>query len=95
MDAHSAPFPISSSNANADAPRQSQKSGRGKRAPKTCCRSNSFITPVTIWISALTKSWKLDENGKGGFVLKETGQDLHAVIQHCLDTHFGKKIELH
>jgi CyaY protein len=47
-----------------------------------------------IWISALTKSWKLDENGKGGFVLKETGQDLRAVIQHCLDTHFGKKIEL-
>lgn len=47
-----------------------------------------------LWIAALTKSWKLDEDGKGGFVLKETGQDLRQVVEHCLSTHFGKKIEL-
>lgn len=47
-----------------------------------------------IWIAALTKSWKLDENGKGGFVLKETGQDLRSVIEHCLTTHLGKPIAL-
>src|SRR5262249_4183518 len=45
-----------------------------------------------IWIAALTKSWKLDEDGKGGFVLKETGQSLKQVVAYCLDQHFGKKI---
>jgi frataxin-like iron-binding protein CyaY len=48
-----------------------------------------------IWIAALTKSWKLDEDGAGGFVLKETGQDLRGVVEHCLSVHFGRKIELH
>lgn len=47
-----------------------------------------------IWIAALTKSWKLDEDGKGGFVLKESGQSLKQVVEHCLSQHFGKKIEL-
>ena len=47
-----------------------------------------------IWIAALTKSWKLDEDGQGGFVLKETGQTLKQVIEHCLTVHFGKKLAL-
>ena len=47
-----------------------------------------------IWIAALTKSWKLDEDKKGGFVLKETGQNLNQVVSHCLTQHFGKKIDL-
>jgi len=47
-----------------------------------------------IWIAALTKSWKLDEDGKGGFVLKETGQSLEDVVAYCLTQHFGKKIAL-
>ena len=47
-----------------------------------------------IWIAALTKSWKLDEDGKGGFVLKETGQSLKQVLEHCLSSHFGRKIAL-
>ena len=47
-----------------------------------------------IWMAALTKSWKLDEDGKGGFVLKESGQSLRDVVAHCLSQHFGKKIEL-
>jgi iron donor protein CyaY len=47
-----------------------------------------------IWIAALTKSWKLDEDGHGGFVLKETGQSLKQVIEYCLGQHFGKKVEL-
>jgi len=47
-----------------------------------------------IWIAALTKSWKLDEDGKGGFVLKESGQSLRDVVTYCLAQHFGKKIEL-
>ena len=47
-----------------------------------------------IWIAALTKSWKLDEDGKGGFVLKETGQSLKEILAHCLSEHFGKKLAL-
>src|SRR5947209_2675484 len=43
-----------------------------------------------IWIAALTKSWKLDEDGKGGFVLKESGQSLKQVLEHCLTQHFGR-----
>ena len=34
-----------------------------------------------IWIAALTKSWKLDEDGKGGFVLKDSGQSLKEVVE--------------
>src|SRR5579863_3330104 len=47
-----------------------------------------------IWIAALTKSWKLDEDGKGGFVLKESGQSLKDVVARCLSTHLGKKVSL-
>jgi len=47
-----------------------------------------------IWIAALTKSWKLDEDGKGGFVLKESGQSLKQVVEHCLTQQLGQKIEL-
>ncbi len=47
-----------------------------------------------IWIAALTRSFKLDEDGKGGFVLKETGQSLRDVVAHCLDEHFRRKIPL-
>jgi CyaY protein len=47
-----------------------------------------------VWIAALTKSWKLDEDGQGGFVLKESGQTLKDVVEHCLSTHLKKKIAL-
>jgi frataxin-like iron-binding protein CyaY len=47
-----------------------------------------------IWIAALTKSWKLDEDGKGGFVLRETGQSLKDVVSQCLSTQLGKKVSL-
>lgn len=47
-----------------------------------------------IWIAALTKSWKLDEDGKGGFVLKESGQSLKQVVEYCLGQQLGKKVEL-
>jgi iron donor protein CyaY len=47
-----------------------------------------------IWMAALTKSWKLDEDGKGGFVLKDSGQSLKEVVSHCLTQQLGKKIEL-
>jgi len=45
-----------------------------------------------IWIAALTKSWKLDEDGQGGFVLKESGKNLKEVVAYCLEQHFGKKV---
>jgi frataxin-like iron-binding protein CyaY len=62
--------------------------------PKTSWVISTNSGARQIWIAALTKSWKLDEDGKGGFVLKETGQTLRQVVEHCLTTHFKKKIEL-
>ena len=37
---------------------------------------------------------KLDEDGKGGFVLAGTGQNLQQVVEECLSKHYGRKIEL-
>lgn len=47
-----------------------------------------------IWIAAVGHSFKLDEDGKGGFVLKATGQTLDQVIEECFSRHFGKPVAL-
>lgn len=47
-----------------------------------------------MWVAAVGKSFKLDEDGKGGFVLKATGQTLQQVIEECLSRHAGRTISL-
>jgi frataxin-like iron-binding protein CyaY len=62
--------------------------------PKTQWVISTNSGSKQIWIAALTKSWKLDEDGKGGFVLKDTGQTLDQVLEHCLTTHLAKPVKL-
>ena len=47
-----------------------------------------------IWIAAVGRSFKLDQDGKGGFVLAATGQSLAQVVAECLTKHLGKTIAL-
>ena len=48
-----------------------------------------------IWVSALTKSFKLDWNeARGAFVLGDTGQTLMELIQSAIGTHLGEEVTL-
>ncbi len=48
-----------------------------------------------IWVSALTKSFKLDWNEtRGAFVLAGTGQTLMELIQSAIGTHTGEEVTL-
>jgi frataxin-like iron-binding protein CyaY len=47
-----------------------------------------------MWVAAVGRSFKLDQDGKGGFVLKATGQTLQQVIEECLTQHIGRPIRL-
>ena len=65
------------------------------RAPKKAewvLSSNSGA--CQLWIAAVGRSFKLDEDGKGGFVLASTGQGLEAVVRECLEKHLGKTVSL-
>lgn len=48
-----------------------------------------------IWVSALTKSFKLDWNEpRGTFVLVDTGQTLTELIQSAIETQTGGEVTL-
>jgi iron donor protein CyaY len=48
-----------------------------------------------IWVSALTRSFKLDWNeARGAFVLANTGQTLTELIQSAIGTHMGEEVTL-
>ena len=48
-----------------------------------------------IWVSALTKSFKLGwDDGRNDFVLPETGQTLKEVIEDAIGTHLGEPFTL-
>ena len=48
-----------------------------------------------IWVSALTKSFKLDwVEAKGAFALAATGQTLNELIGDVIGTQLGKKVAL-
>jgi CyaY protein len=48
-----------------------------------------------IWVSALSKSFKLEWDAKRGeFVLPTTGQSLAALISACIGEHLGQAVSL-
>jgi len=48
-----------------------------------------------IWVSALTRSFKLDwDDGRGAFVLAETGESLTDLIARAISTHTGSQVRL-
>ena len=48
-----------------------------------------------IWVSARTKSFKLDwVESRGSFALAATGQTLHELIAEVIGTQIGEKVEL-
>ena len=48
-----------------------------------------------IWVSALTKSFKLDwEAARAAFVLAQSGQTLNELIGEVVSTQIGQKVEL-
>jgi iron donor protein CyaY len=48
-----------------------------------------------IWISALSKSFKLGwDDAKNDFVLPETGQTLKQVVEEAISKHLGEPITL-
>jgi frataxin-like iron-binding protein CyaY len=49
---------------------------------------------LQIWIAALGKSFKLNEDGQGGFVLLSTNQSLLQVLEECLTKHLGRPVSL-
>jgi frataxin len=53
-------------------------------------------TPVRqIWISAHSRSYKLDWNqAQGAFVLGSTGQNLESFIEEAISTHLGETVKL-
>jgi frataxin len=53
-------------------------------------------TPVRqIWVSAHSKSYKLDWNdGQGAFVLQSTGQTLTELIQDAITQQLGEEVSL-
>jgi iron donor protein CyaY len=52
--------------------------------------------PVSqIWVSALSKSYKLSWDAQQGtFILPDTGQTLKQVVQEAISTHLGESISL-
>jgi len=53
-------------------------------------------TPVRqIWVSAHSKSFKLEwEGARNAFVLPETGQDLEQLIADVIERQIGEEVEL-
>lgn len=53
-------------------------------------------TPVReIWISALSTSFKLGwSEGKNGFVLDKTGEDLFAVLSRVVSQQLGEEVKV-
>jgi CyaY protein len=48
-----------------------------------------------IWVSAHSKSYKLDwDNAAGDFVLSSSGQTLTALIQEAIATQLGEEVSL-
>ena len=48
-----------------------------------------------IWVSALTKSFKLDwDSGRKAFVLAHNGQTLKELMGEAIGIHLGKAVEL-
>ena len=48
-----------------------------------------------IWLSALSKSFKLQWNAENGqFVLPETGETLTALVARVVSQHLGAEVEL-
>jgi len=48
-----------------------------------------------IWVSALTKSFKLDfDEEQDAFVLKETGQTLSQLMSSAIGQHLGEAVDL-
>jgi frataxin-like iron-binding protein CyaY len=65
---------------------------RGPKKAEWVLSTNSGA--MQLWIAAVGRSFKLDENAKGDFVLTATGQTLAQVVEECLSKHYGRKIEL-
>jgi CyaY protein len=62
-------------------------------------RARFIVSPNSpvkqIWVSALTKSFKLDfDAGQGTFVLKETGQTLAQLMSSVIGQQLGEAIDL-
>jgi CyaY protein len=53
-------------------------------------------TPVRqIWVSAHSKSYKLDwDKGDGAFVFPETGQSLQILIEEAIGRQLGQEVSL-
>jgi CyaY protein len=53
-------------------------------------------TPVRqIWVSAHSKSYKLDwDKGDGAFILPETGQSLQILIEEAIGRQLGQEVSL-
>ena len=53
-------------------------------------------SPVSqIWVSAHSKSFKLDwDEARGAFVLGETGESLNDLIGRAISTHTGEQVRL-
>ena len=48
-----------------------------------------------IWVSALTRSFKLDwDDARGAFVLAETGETLDELMGRAISTHTGEQVSL-
>ena len=48
-----------------------------------------------IWVSAHSKSFKLDwDDGRGAFVLPDTGQTLTELIQSAISQQLGEEVAL-
>ena len=48
-----------------------------------------------IWVSAHSRSFKLDWNAEQrAFILPATGQTLHSFIEEAISTHLGEPVEL-
>ena len=48
-----------------------------------------------IWVSAHSKSYKLDwDRGRGAFVLSDTGQTLETFMAEAITTHLGEPVAL-
>jgi CyaY protein len=62
-------------------------------------RARFIVSPNSpvkqVWVSALTKSFKLDFDEKQNtFVLKETGQTLSQLMSSVIGQHLGEAVDL-
>jgi CyaY protein len=62
-------------------------------------RARFIVSPNSpvkqVWVSALTKSFKLDfDEEQNTFVLKETGQTLSQLMSSVIGQHLGEAVDL-